>query len=72
MTWYWAWWHPWIIIAWFFWIYLAIGIDIGVTLKKEGFCVYFQIPLMGISWLPLFVWGSWEDLRDELDHMISG
>ena len=72
MTWHWAWWHPWIIIAWFFWMYLAIGIDIGVSLKKKGFCAYFQIPLMGIAWLPLFVWGSWEDLREELDHMISG
>ena len=34
-NWQWTEWHPWIIVVYFFWIYLAIGIDLGITWQGE-------------------------------------
>ena len=46
-TWQWARWHPWIIIVWFGWIYLAIGIELGIAwqrryLERLGYLVKYR------------------------------
>ena len=67
LTWHWTRWHPWIIVFWFFWIYFAIGIRLGIYLdggywwkckrEKKYFSLLgnsFEVVLVAVGWFAFF------------------
>jgi len=79
MTWQWAEWHPWIIVFWFFWIYLAIGMAVGIELEREYLLKYrkekkylslicsgFKVVLMSVGWSPYMGKFAWDFYLEEL------